>query len=247
MNLNYHIWKLTKWFGFQIKRYPNADVRNRMNALAFHQITHVIDVGANCGQYASGLRELGYTGKISSFEPQSGAFLKLQQKAAHDPNCDVYPFALGQNEENANIHITQNSFSSSILPMTELHAANVHHIQTVKTESILVRKLDQVFSDLVEPSETVLLKIDTQGYEKEVLLGGLNSIQQITLLQLEMSLFQLYSGETLFRDMLNFLHSLHFRLYALEGDNLSDKKTGQLLQIDGIFINTQKVPEFRQG
>lgn len=230
--------------GFQIKRYPSEDVKNRMTAISYHNITHILDVGANSGQYAMGLREFGYLGKISSFEPQKTAFEQLKSKSTNDKDWDIYPFGLGQKDEVVTINVTQNSFSSSILPMTELHSSNAEKTDIIYTEEIQIKKLDTLTPQLVTPFEKTLLKIDTQGFEKDVLLGALESLPKFTLLQVEMSLFHLYAGETLFYDMIHFLHQHDFRLYALEGDNLSNKKTGQLLQIDGIFINTQLAPEF---
>jgi hypothetical protein len=81
-----------------------------------------------------------------------------------------------------------------------------------------------------------MLKIDTQGYEKEVLIGAKNSLKDIFLLQLEMSLVPLYKNELLFLEFIDFLGREGFRLYSFE-QGFSDPVNGRMLQLDGIFIN----------
>src|SRR5271154_6586030 len=59
------------------------------------KITTVLDVGANQGQYATGLRVRGYREKIVSFEPDPGAFGQLKAKAEPDPKWSVRNLAIG--------------------------------------------------------------------------------------------------------------------------------------------------------
>ena len=73
--------KVIKWFnkfGLDIKRYPSIDLRRRKLLLDEFQISDIIDVGANFGQYGKELRDIGFKGNIYSFEPLSHAFEKLK-------------------------------------------------------------------------------------------------------------------------------------------------------------------------
>ena len=81
-----------------------------------------------------------------------------------------------------------------------------------------------------------MLKIDVQGYEKNVLIGAAESLKKVALLQLEMSITRLYEGELLYLEMIDYLDKLGFRLVSVEG-GLSDPITGELQQMDGIFVN----------
>lgn len=84
----------------------------------------VLDVGANTGQYAARLRELGYGGKILSFEPLPDAHAQLLARAAADPLWEVHPrCALGAAAGTGALNVAGNSVSSSLLPMLDLHAA----------------------------------------------------------------------------------------------------------------------------
>src|SRR5260370_31950475 len=57
-------------------------------------ISVVFDVGAHVGEYAMRLRELGYRGRIVSFEPQADAFTALARLATRDPRWDALPLGL---------------------------------------------------------------------------------------------------------------------------------------------------------
>src|SRR5436190_1656211 len=81
----------------------------------------VLDVGANIGQYATALRASGYRGRIVSCEPLSDAFAHLQRRAARDPAWAVRQTAVGSEVGTAQINISANSFSSSLLEMTDAH------------------------------------------------------------------------------------------------------------------------------
>ena len=85
----------------------------------------VLDVGANAGQYGSVLREWGYAGRIVSFEPQAEAHRLLTKRAAADPTWRVAPpMALGDRDGEVEIEVSAESDMSSILPQTELLAAD---------------------------------------------------------------------------------------------------------------------------
>ena len=79
----------------------------------------VLDVGANAGQYASRLREDGYEGPILSFEPLQEAYQRLEAAAADDPKWHTMRVALAEEARTASIHVSANSYSSSILSITD--------------------------------------------------------------------------------------------------------------------------------
>ena len=81
-----------------------------------------LDVGANTGQFAQDLRASGYRGHIVSFEPLSDAHAALLVTASWDPLWDVADrCAVGAGDRWAEINIAGNSYSSSLLPMLDLH------------------------------------------------------------------------------------------------------------------------------
>ena len=92
-----------------------------------------------------------------------------------------------------------------------------------------------MFSEIKSTGEQILLKIDAQGYERNVLEGASASLEHIDLLQIELSLVSLYKGEDLIEDMIQYLRTLGYDLIALEDSGFSDPVSGHMMQVDGIF------------
>ena len=222
--------------GFDLVRYSSKvhPLARRMKLIESYKINHVLDVGANKGQYAARLRELGYMGKITSFEPTSDAYSGLYKVSKNDKLWSSYNYALGNETRKSTINIARNSYSSSLLGMLPRHVSSAPESEYITTENIEIKPLDDIFGDLVDIGENVYLKIDTQGYEDSVLRGAKKSLDQIATIQLEMSLVELYEGEMLFDEMYNKLHNMGYQLVSLE-PGFSDGGSGQLLQVDGIF------------
>lgn len=78
------------------------------------------------------------------------------------------------------------------------------------------------------------LKIDTQGYEREVLAGSDGVLPQVVTAQVELSLVPVYQDAPDFREMLDRMHDLGFEMFALLPE-FSDPHTGRMLFMDGLF------------
>ena len=142
---------------------------------------------------------------------------------------------MGKSDETSIINIAGNYTSSSLLEMNKLHTDIKPLSKYIGKEKINVKKLDSIIFEYIDKSEEIYLKIDTQGYEKQVLQGAENTLNFIRVIQLEISLVELYQGSALIYEMIPFLESKGFFLCSIER-GFDDKKTGRLLQVDGIFI-----------
>lgn len=233
--------KVLRRIGYDIVRYrpiTDAGLIRRIRLFNHYGIDVVLDVGANVGQYASQLRKAGYHGKIVSFEPLSTAFSELQRAADGDSDWKILNMALGDENGSAEINVAANSFSSSLLEMLPVHKQAAPDSVYVGKETIAIRRLDSDFERLVGPDERVFMKIDTQGFERQVLEGAGLALGRVCGLQLEMSLVALYSGESLFRDMWDLLLERGYTLMSLE-PGFSDPVSGRLLQVDGVFFRAE--------
>lgn len=240
--------KLLKYFNIQVERilpshseeeflnHLSDELQARQLFLKHFGINLLFDVGANTGQYASLMRRIGYIGKIVSFEPLSTAFGELKLKVDSDENWICENFALGNEVGNSIIHVAGNSYSSSLLDILPSHIEFDVNSQYIKEESIEIKKIDDLYHLYFHPNDVVMLKIDTQGFEKKVIEGATEFLKYIKLLQLEISIEPLYKDEILFVEMVNYLKDLGFELFALE-NGIRNPQSGKLLQVDGIFVN----------
>lgn len=228
-----------KYLGIQIKRYPDHDFLRRLKLIKHFKINKILDVGANVGDYAKELRRHGFTGKIISFEPLSETFKTLEKNASKDNKWEIAHIALGDVDCESEINIAGNCHSSSILEMLPSHVNSAPTSAYIGKEKIKVNKLDTIFSNYYNEGDDIFMKIDTQGYELNVLKGCLNSFPLIKGIQVEMSLVHLYNGGILYKEMIEYIESFGFKLYSFE-NGFSNPETGELLQIDGIFFKINK-------
>lgn len=226
--------------GFQIKRYPADDQLRRLKLMKHYKINKVLDVGASDGEYALDMRQCKYNEKIISFEPLNDMFEIIKKASSTDKNWIVNNYALGNTDTKSTINVAGNSTSSSILNMMPIHVESEPTSKYIATQEIEIKQLDTIFNDFYEPGDRIMLKLDTQGYEKNVLDGAQESLKRIWILQLEMSLVQLYENELLFMDMIAYLNNIGFELTLIE-NGFSDPVTGKQLQVDGIFVNRKLI------
>src|SRR5262245_40155135 len=121
-------------------------LERRKRIIETRNITLVLDVGANKGQFALELRQqLNYSGRIVSFEPLSSAFEELCARAASDQLCDCRQFGLSNSRRSAYINISENSHSSSLLNVSPRSLQIEPSIQYVGREKIELHRLDAVW------------------------------------------------------------------------------------------------------
>ena len=216
----------------------NHPVLRRMKLLRDNRIDVVLDIGANTGQYARELRELGFDGRIVSFEPLSAAFTRLQQSSSGDPRWEAVRVAVGDRSGHATLNVAANSFSSSFLPMLASHEQHARGSGYVGTEEVPMETLEALLTRHAHAGERVYVKVDTQGYERRVLESAGPALDRVAAVQLEMSIVPLYEGEDLLPEMLLWLRGKGFTLMSLE-PGYADLGTGQLLQVDGVLFRVR--------
>lgn len=198
----------------------------------------VIDVGANSGQYAKKLRKLNYKKKIISIEPLSEAHSKLIKNSKSDLNWNVLDrMAIGNEEGYIKINKSLNSVSSSVLDILPIHTLAVPESNYISQEEVKITTICNIIDKVGITSNNILLKIDTQGFEYEVLCGALKVMNRIKFIEIELSVQELYSGQKLYLELLNMLNGLNYQLILFE-KSFEDKLNGTLLQFDAIFCKS---------
>ena len=231
--------KLARSLGVDLKRYnvQTSEAAKMQRLLAYHNIDLVFDVGANIGQYAKLLRELGYSGRIVSFEPLSSAYSQLKAVSKKEPLWEIAPqTAIGNQEGEIIINIAGNSQSSSALPMLDAHLESAPESAYSGSETVKLSRLDTLAKDYIKSeTKSIFLKIDVQGLEKQVLEGATAILPLVKGIKLELSLVPLYEGQVLFKEMIDIVEKLGYELYGIE-PGFTAEKTGRMLQMDGIFF-----------
>jgi FkbM family methyltransferase len=222
--------------GLDIHRYdPTVYSSPLNNSFKKFGIDLVLDVGANRGQFVLDIRSGGYRGQVVSFEPLSDAHSKLLEASTDDSAWEVYTrCALGDHNGETEINIAGNSLSSSILPMLDAHRTAAPESIYVGREIVQVKTLDTVAAPYLQSASAPFLKIDTQGYESQVLDGAGVTLPLVKGVLVELSLLPLYEGHLLWVDMIERLEAAGFVLWAFD-PVFSDPRDGRTLQIDGVF------------
>jgi FkbM family methyltransferase len=224
--------RLLRRLGMQLVQAPLAIDSRRGLLMRSRRIGTVVDIGANTGQHGEYLRRLGYAGWIYSYEPLPAAFRQLQARARYDPKWEVFNLAVGDQPGVVELHVAANSVSSSVREIASLHVEAAPRSQTVASVKVECTTLDAILSALSD--DHIMVKIDTQGFEDRVFAGGRASLHKVSLLEIEMSLFEVYVGQTLFREMDARILGEGFELVSL-ADGLFEPRSGELLQVDGIY------------
>jgi FkbM family methyltransferase len=207
----------------------------RLQLIAERSIDVVLDAGANEGLFGVRLRAGGYRGRIVSFEPLSAAFAKLEQAAAADPRWECRQVALGAHAGRAVLNVAGNWASSSLLPMKRRLRKAEPRVAYVGTEECEVATLDDLRAEILQQQERAYLKLDVQGFELEVLRGAAATLEQVDVLDVELSLARLYDRAPLSDEVVHYLEERRFSLVETE-PSFVHPKTKKTLQVDGLFV-----------
>ncbi|MEX2617484.1 MAG: FkbM family methyltransferase [Alphaproteobacteria bacterium] len=220
---------------FSRKRTDKTTPGKIVSILQDRQVDLVVDVGANVGQTGQTLRQAGYDGRILSFEPVPSAHASLTAAAAADEKWTVAErMAIGDADGDIEINVSDSTDMSSALDASDDLLRTLPKTHSTERVTAPLRRLDTVLPEWIGDATNVFLKIDTQGFERNVLNGATETLQRITGLQMELSLFPLYQGEETYLSFLNDLHTMGMTPLMLVETNFSRSLKRQL-QIDVVF------------
>lgn len=218
---------------------PTAGGISHLQGRLMQDTPTVLDVGANVGQYAERLRDLGVDSRIISFEPGSRAYGTLARKASKaSSRWDARNVALSSEAGTANLRVSANSVSSSLLDVAEAHLQAAPASRTQSTEEVRVSTLDaELDGDAGYP---YWLKLDVQGLELRVLEGASRTLTRTRAIQAEVSFAPLYSGQTDWLELCRHLTEAGF-LFRYMQPGYEDASTGFMLQADVLFVREERL------
>jgi FkbM family methyltransferase len=138
----------------------------------------IIDVGANVGQFASASKLFYPRARVICFEPDPDTFAALKENTAGFSAIELHNVGLGKRAGNLTFYRHEVSEMSSFSPRAD------DPVQRRGTTELPVRRLDDMISPDVRPD---LLKIDVEGFERQVLEGGWETLSRSRYLLIEVS------------------------------------------------------------
>jgi len=109
------------------------------------------------------------------------------------------------------------------------------HLAFESTVEVPVRRLDALFGDLHRGEERVVLKVDTQGYERAVIAGADGVLDRLDAVMLELSMVPLYEGEPPAEALLATLRDRGFSP-AYFAPAFVQKPSRRWIQADVVFV-----------
>jgi FkbM family methyltransferase len=210
---------------------PTIEHLEAMRAMG--NIKTVIDVGANIGQFALMARRVFPEAVIHSFEPMPDACERFERALRRAKGVHLHKMALGATVTRSEMYITRRQDSSSLLK-PDLQSKIYPGGEVVDKVEISVVPLDQVLDD-TDLRPPALLKIDVQGFEWEVLLGCKSRLRCFEWIFCELSFRELYAGQRLAPELINWLYDESFELAGVYMSDLSYDSDGGAIQADFLF------------
>jgi FkbM family methyltransferase len=230
---------------------PLRDVKDRdfsihlRQLFALLQIDCVFDVGANIGQYRDFLRnKVQYLGPIVSFEPIARNVSILRHRSAQDGNWLVEGYALGAKRGRMPLNVAKSDQFSSFLQPDNTRIPAFADLNAVSHNEIVeVHPLSEVFGGLRERIgfRHPYLKLDTQGYDVEVLRGAEAVLPAICALQTEASVIAIYHDMPDYKKTIGLLNECGFELTGLYP--VSRDECLRVIELDCVMLNRQAVRE----
>jgi len=191
-----------------------------------------LDIGVYRGVYSYKLSE--YFKTVHSFEPNPLLYPYLEKNLNKIiKNIKLYNIALSDNNDETELKLplrTKSMFKDNIEELFQLGAATMHpdnKIEKYKEIPIKTKKLD----DIELKNEIGFIKIDVEGHEKNVIMGGKSLIYKnkpVMLVEIE----KRHTNKPII-ETINFIKELNYECFYLLEDKLINIKKN----IDDKLVN----------
>lgn len=133
-----------------------------------------VDIGANRGDVSSRLLQAGY--QVYAFEPFPAVIDKLKNRLGDHPNFRLFPFALGSENQTQELHIATDETPDNTYQDASFYSSLTKHslsegLVFTDTIPVTVKTLASLHDGEELPKDIGLVKIDTEGFDLEVIKG----------------------------------------------------------------------------
>lgn len=137
----------------------------------------IFDIGANIGTFTTWMAKAFPNGKVYSFEPQRSVFQMLSGNAAINNLYNVYTHNIALGKENKKIEFEEPNYFHKNDYGTFSLVENIISEKTKNKIVVEIKTLDS-FLEYFNIPKVHLLKIDAEGMDLDVLIGGVNTIKK---------------------------------------------------------------------
>lgn len=175
----------------------------------------IFDIGANIGTFTTWMAKAFPNGKVHAFEPQRSVFQMLSGNAAINNLYNVYTYNMGLGKESTKVEFEEpNYFEKNDFGTFSL----IEEIISEKTKNKIVVQINTLdwFIDYYNIQKVHLLKIDVEGMDLDVLIGGHNTIKKhLPVIFIEHS----DNRKSIIEDIKSFLDQFEYD-YEIIGNNV---------------------------
>jgi FkbM family methyltransferase len=166
---------------------------------ALQQVDWVMDVGANVGDWTANFLDFCPAAKVVCVEPEPTLAAGLRRRFAARPAVTICQAAIGDKPGKAEFKVMEHAVLNSLRqPAVSMQAINPEPFQVKEVIQVDVLPLDAI----APPAGRItLLKIDTQGFEREVLAGARETLRRTDYVILEVNFQPHYEGEAGFFEL----------------------------------------------
>ncbi|MFH1063137.1 MAG: FkbM family methyltransferase [Candidatus Omnitrophota bacterium] len=228
---------LENFLGFQIfniSRHGHRDYADMKHV--GHEISVIFDVGANVGQSAYKFSSAFPKAVIHCFEPTSEAYKRLKINVKGMKNIICHQIPLGSRNEVSKLYLAPQSVSSSLIKPDCV----------VGEEVVNVCKLDDLaLENRVEKID--LLKIDTEGFDLEVLKGANEMLSscKVVFILVEVGFHPGDKRHVLFDDVRSYLLPKGYSVFGFYEQQLEWSGESRLRYANVCFVNEQALSKVK--
>lgn len=197
----------------------------------------IFDVGAHYGESLDDFTRWFPHAVIHCFEPGSEAFARLRRHVGTNPKVTCSNVALGEETGQGRIYIRRATENSSLIDYP-----GQHEIENVlQTEEIAIDTIDH-YAATHGIQNIDFLKIDTEGLDLKVLLGGraMFDNRSIGIVQVEASMSPENTKHVAYQNFMNFFEDYKYRLFGIY-DQVHEWPTGRpfLRRCNLVFVSPE--------
>ncbi|WP_421654538.1 FkbM family methyltransferase [Leptothermofonsia sp. ETS-13] len=229
----------------RINRYHGLNVLDDIRTRTTSDLNTIFDVGANVGQSAKMYSKKLPHAQIYCFEPVHETFKELQAKFSESKNVHCFQLAFGSEEKQVEITLQKYSIENSLLNPSNNHSnIEISESGVARTEMIQVTTIPD-FCQKHDIKQIDFLKIDTEGYDLEVLKGTKSLLEdhKITYVQVEAGMNYNNKKHVPIQEFIQYLEPLGYVLFGIYDQMAWFQNKARLRFCNPVFISEKEVED----